>query len=76
MTLPDIDLVISFWVPKPQDREQAAKADHQYAQLLETLQKAGLRSTGSLRRGQSQEHILTLVSCPQPLVDSLVRREL
>jgi anoctamin-10 len=74
MTLPDIDLVISFRVPKPQHREQAAKAEHQYALLLETLQKAGLRSTG--RRGQSQEQILTLVSCPQPLVDRLVRREL
>jgi hypothetical protein len=78
MTLPDIDLVISFRVPqaKPRNREQAAKAERQYARLLETLKKAGLHSTG--RRGQleSQDHILTFVSCPQPLVDVLVRREL
>jgi hypothetical protein len=75
---PHVDLVIVFRtnsisLSKQQTRDDALKAEQQYSKLLQTLTKAGLRAVG--RRGETQGHLLVLVSCPQSLLGSLVHHE-
>jgi anoctamin-10 len=75
---PIIDLVVVFRtntisLSKQQTRDDALKTEQQYTKLLETLTKAGLRAIG--RRGETQGHILVLISCPQTLLGTLVHRE-
>ncbi|KAH6916436.1 calcium-activated chloride channel-domain-containing protein [Coprinopsis sp. MPI-PUGE-AT-0042] len=79
MFSPDVDLVIDFRVSKTlsvtkqQTREEARKAEKQYTRLIETLTHAGLKAVG--RRGELLGHILVFVSCPQALLDNLIKRE-
>ena len=79
MFSPDVDLVIDFRVSKTlsvtkqQTREEARKAEKQYRRLIETLTYAGLKAVG--RRGELLGHILVFVSCPQGLLDNLIKRE-
>ncbi|PPR03916.1 hypothetical protein CVT24_008101 [Panaeolus cyanescens] len=76
---PDVDLVLSFKVSKrppaskKQTRDDARKAEQQYSRLIKTLSVAGLKAVG--RRGESLGHILVFVTCPNPLVEELVKRE-
>jgi anoctamin-10 len=75
---PRVDLVISFRItPRNHSKkhllDHANKADRQYANLRDTLSNAGLRVTG--RRGENRDHIIMLVSCPQVVLNRLVRRE-
>ncbi|KAF9038141.1 calcium-activated chloride channel-domain-containing protein [Panaeolus papilionaceus] len=76
---PDVDLVLTFRVSKKppsskkQTRDDARKAEQQYSRLIKTLNVAGLKAVG--RRGESLGHILIFVTCPNPLVEELVKRE-
>jgi anoctamin-10 len=75
---PNVDLVIVFRtnaisLSKQQTRDDALEAEQQYNMLLQTLTKAGLRAVG--RRGETQGHLLVLLSCPQRLLATLILRE-
>lgn len=75
---PNVDLVIVFRanaisLSKQQTRDDALEAEQQYNMLLQTLTKAGLRAVG--RRGETQGHLLVLISCPQSLLGTLILRE-
>ncbi|KAF8631726.1 hypothetical protein AX15_002231 [Amanita polypyramis BW_CC] len=74
-----VDLVIAFTatgkttISSTQTRKEALRAQQQYARLIETLTYSGLHAVG--RRGESLGHLLVFISCPQELLDALVRRE-
>jgi len=79
MSPPKVDLVVAFRarppkaVSKQEIREEVAKAERQYSNLIETLSHGGLNAVG--RRGEKQGHILVFVSCPPIVIDRLVKRE-
>ncbi|KAH7921987.1 DUF590-domain-containing protein [Leucogyrophana mollusca] len=77
---PQVDVVIVFrtsakkaTLTKEQARQNAAKAERQYSALIDTLSKAGLNAVG--RRGESQDQLLIMVSCPQKVLANLVHCE-
>ncbi|KAH7916667.1 calcium-activated chloride channel-domain-containing protein [Hygrophoropsis aurantiaca] len=78
---PQVDVVIVFRtssvktaiLSKEQARQNAAKAERQYSALIDTLTKAGLNAVG--RRGESQDQLLIMVSCPQKILANLVHCE-
>ncbi|KAG7448058.1 DUF590-domain-containing protein [Guyanagaster necrorhizus] len=76
---PQVDLVITFRasqkivLSKQQIRDDAQKAEQQYACLLQTLKYGGLRAVA--RRGETLGHLLIFVYCPEGLVKNLVKRE-
>jgi len=75
---PNVDLVIVFRtnsssLSKQQARENARKAELQYTSLLHTLTEPGFRAVG--RRGETQEQLIVLVSCPQRFLRTLAHRE-
>ncbi len=76
---PQVDLVVTFRasqkivLSKQQIRDDAQKAEQQYARLLETLKYGGLRAVA--RRGEALGHLLIFVYCPEGLVKNLVKRE-
>ncbi|KAG6336075.1 hypothetical protein ID866_3022 [Astraeus odoratus] len=79
---PQVDLVIVFRISSPlkavsllkeQVRQNAAKAERQYTALMDTLARAGLKAVG--RRGENQDQILILVTCPRNVLVKLVHRE-
>ncbi|KAI0076569.1 DUF590-domain-containing protein [Panus rudis PR-1116 ss-1] len=76
---PSVDLVVVFRASvgktysKAQARQNAQQAEQQYTRLLDTLKKGGLRAVG--KRGEREGQLLVLVSCPEPVLNRLARRE-
>lgn len=78
---PRVDLVIVFRVSpikpatlsKDQIRQHTAKAERQYTALIAVLTRAGLKAVG--RRGENQDQLLILVTCPQDVLFRLVHCE-
>lgn len=75
-----IDLIIDFHVPesktktsKEETRKIALEAEKQYAALLETLSKAGLRAVG--KGGERSGKIMICVECPPSILAQLIRKE-
>ncbi|KAF8625524.1 hypothetical protein AX17_006836 [Amanita inopinata Kibby_2008] len=74
-----VDLVMTFiatgktTISQSQTRREALHSQQQYARLIETLTYSGLHAVG--RRGESLGHLLIFISCPQKLLDALVKRE-
>ncbi|KAG9309734.1 calcium-activated chloride channel-domain-containing protein [Chiua virens] len=77
---PYVDVVVVFRaaskgapLSKEQTRKNAAKTERQYTRLMETLTRANLKAVG--RRGENQDQLLILVTCPPTLLLQLVHRE-
>lgn len=77
---PQVDVVVVFRAAskrtlpsKEQTRKDAAKTERQYMALIDTLSRAGLKAVG--RRGENQDQLLVLVSCPADLLVRLVHCE-
>ena len=77
---PHVDVVVVFraasnrpQLPKEQIRKNVAKTERQYTALINTLTRAGLRAVG--RRGENQDQLLILVTCPPDLFVRLVHCE-
>jgi len=77
---PHVDVVVVFRaaskptpLSKEQTRKDAARTERQYTTLLDTLTRAGLKAVG--RRGENQDQLLVLVTCPSDLLVRLVRCE-
>ena len=76
---PDVDLIIAFRATnkhsysKRQTRGEAKKAEQQDLRLIDTLTYAGLKAVG--RRGETLGQLLVFITCPQPHLENLVRRE-
>ncbi|CAL1715387.1 unnamed protein product [Somion occarium] len=76
---PSVDLVVVFRASpgktytKAHARQNAQQTEQQYARLLNTLKKGGLRAVG--KRGEREGQLLILISCPEPLLKRLAQRE-
>ncbi|KAF9224572.1 DUF590-domain-containing protein [Gyrodon lividus] len=77
---PHVDVVLVFRASakrttpsKEQIRQDAAKAERQYTTLIDTLTRAGLKAVG--RRGENQDQLLVLVTCPPDVLVKLVHCE-
>ncbi|KIJ59796.1 hypothetical protein HYDPIDRAFT_118162 [Hydnomerulius pinastri MD-312] len=78
---PQVDVVLVFratptkptTLSKEQVRQNAAKAERQYTALIDTLTRAGLKAVG--RRGENQDQLLVLVTCPHDILVKLVHCE-
>ncbi|KAF8835484.1 DUF590-domain-containing protein [Paxillus ammoniavirescens] len=77
---PHVDVVVVFRasskrtaLSKEQIRQDAAKSERQYTALIDTLTRAGLKAVG--RRGENQDQLLVLVTCPPDVLVKLVHCE-
>ncbi|KAF9236909.1 calcium-activated chloride channel-domain-containing protein [Melanogaster broomeanus] len=77
---PHVDVVLVFRAAskrtppsKEQIRQDVAKAERQYTALIDTLTGVGLKAVG--RRGENQDQLLVLVTCPPDVLVKLVHRE-
>lgn len=77
---PHVDVVVVFRaaskrtpLSKEQTRKNAARTERQYTALIGTLTRAGLKAVG--RRGENQDQLLVLVTCPPDLLVRLVHCE-
>lgn len=77
---PHVDVVVVFRaaskrtpLSKEQTRKNAARTERQYTALMDTLARAGLKAVG--RRGENQDQLLVLVTCPPELFVRLVHCE-
>ncbi|KAG8220382.1 calcium-activated chloride channel-domain-containing protein, partial [Butyriboletus roseoflavus] len=77
---PHVDVVVVFRaalkhtpLSKEHARKIAARAERQYTALVDTLMRAGLHAVG--RRGENQDQLLVLVTCPPDLLVRLVHCE-
>ena len=77
---PHVDVVVVFRaasngapLSKDQTRKNAARTERQYTALIDTLTRAGLKAVG--RRGENQDQLLILVTCPPDLLVRLVHCE-
>ncbi|KAJ3773638.1 calcium-activated chloride channel-domain-containing protein [Lentinula raphanica] len=64
-----VDVIIAVLVR----RENILQTKKGYALLLSSLHNGGLKAVG--RRGNTNEMILVFVSCPEPVLQQLVRKE-